>query len=203
MKNKIILVAGGSASGKGHLTNILTKKLNGECIVVKIDSFCMSRDDLTYEERCKLNYDLPTSYNEKELFYYLNKLKNGEEVDLPVYDFTRHIRSKEIEHLKPKKYIFVEGLFTLYYESILPLGDYKIFMDCSREMRFQRRLFRDMKERARSEESVTTQFNTQVEPMHQKYIENTKKNANLIIQNNKNKEIPNEYIQEILKNIKF
>lgn len=182
--NKIILVAGGSASGKTYVTNKVISNINSENIVrITIDDFYKDNSNLSLEERKKINFDHPKSIDFKLLYEVLNSLKEGKEVDIPTYDFTVHCRSNITKHVVPKKIIIVEGIFALVNKKIRELSDLNIFINASSENRFLRRLKRDQEERGRTFEYVVNQYVNVVAPAYEEIIAPTKMFADLIVSN--------------------
>ena len=182
--NKIILVAGGSASGKTYVTNKVISNINSENIVrVTIDDFYKDNSNLSLEERKKINFDHPKSIDFKLLYDVLSSLKEGKEVDIPTYDFTVHCRSNITKHVVPKKIIIVEGIFALVNKRIRELSDLNIFINASSENRFLRRLKRDQEERGRTFEYVVNQYVNVVAPAYEEIIAPTKMFADLIVSN--------------------
>jgi uridine kinase len=202
--NKIILVAGGSASGKTYVTNKVISNINSENIVrVTIDDFYKDNSHLSLEERKKINFDHPKSIDFKLLYEVLSSLKEGKEVDIPTYDFTVHCRSNITKHVVPKKIIIVEGIFALVNKRIRELSDLNIFINASSENRFLRRLKRDQEERGRTFEYVVNQYVNVVAPAYEEIIAPTKMFADLIISNdgieNKSLEILTSIIKMMLE----
>ena len=182
--NKIILVAGGSASGKTYVTNKVISNINSENIVrITIDDFYKDNSHLSLEERKKINFDHPKSIDFKLLYDVLSSLKEGKEVDIPTYDFTVHCRSNITKHVVPKKIIIVEGIFALVNKRIRELSDLNIFINASSENRFLRRLKRDQEERGRTFEYVVNQYVNVVAPAYEEIIAPTKMFADLIVSN--------------------
>ena len=136
---------------------------------------------MTYEERCLLNYDIPQAFDTDMFVEHLKMLKNNQPIDCPVYDYTIHNRSDEIVRILPQKVIIVEGILIFENQELCDLMDIKVFVDTDADTRILRRAMRDMKERARTIESITQQYLTTVKPMHEKYVEPSKKNADIIV----------------------
>ena len=177
----IVGIAGGSASGKTTIVNRIREKFGDDIVVISHDSYYKAHNDLSYDERSRLNYDHPSSFDTERLIEDVKKLKNGEEVDIPVYDYAIHNRSEQTIHIKPKPVILLEGILILENKELRDLMDVKVFVDTDADERLMRRIRRDTIERARSVDSVLTQYAQTVKPMHEQFIEPSKKYADLII----------------------
>ena len=177
----VIGIAGGTGSGKTTLTNNLKKHFGDKITVVYHDNYYKRHDEMTYEERCLLNYDIPQAFDTDMFVEHLKMLKDGKSVECPVYDYTVHNRSNDVVHIEPQKVIIVEGILIFENKELCDLMDIKVFVDTDADTRILRRAMRDMKERARSIESITQQYLTTVKPMHEKYVEPSKKNADIIV----------------------
>ena len=150
-KPLLILVAGGSASGKSTVVQeILDRAGIDEVLIIKHDDYYLDQSHLPLQVRFLTNYDHPSSLDNQLLIEHLKKLLNGEPIDKPVYDFVNHTRSQEIEHVKPKPIIIVEGILILENEEIRKLSDISLFVELDDDTRLIRRMLRDMKERGRS-----------------------------------------------------
>ena len=181
IKPKILAVAGGSASGKSSIVKLLAKEFENDLVVIGHDNYYKAHDDLAFEDRVGLNYDHPKAFD-NDLFYNdLNKLLDGNDIEMPLYDYTIHTRSKQTKKISPKKIILIEGILVLYDKKIREITDTKVFVDADSDVRLKRRILRDTKERGRSIESCLTQYIEQVKPMHEKYVEPSKKYADIII----------------------
>lgn len=181
--NKICIVgiAGGSASGKTTIVNRIREQFGDDIVVISHDSYYKAHNDLTYDERTRLNYDHPSSFDTELLIRDVEKLKNGEAVDIPVYDYAIHNRSDQTIHVVPKPVILLEGILILENKQLRDLMDVKVFVDTDADERLMRRIRRDTIERARSVSSVLTQYSETVKPMHEQFVEPSKKYADLII----------------------
>ncbi|MCR5342217.1 uridine kinase [Butyrivibrio sp. FC2001] len=181
--NKICIVgiAGGSASGKTTIVNRIREQFGDDIVVISHDSYYKAHNDLSYDERSRLNYDHPSSFDTELLIRDVMKLKNGEEVDIPVYDYAIHNRSEQTVHVIPKPVILLEGILILENKQLRDLMDVKVFVDTDADERLMRRIRRDTIERARSVASVLTQYSETVKPMHEQFVEPSKKYADLII----------------------
>lgn len=183
MKTVIIGIAGGTASGKTTVAKRIYEDslAYGDVAMIRLDDYYRRLDHLTLEERKKVNYDHPTSYDVELIVSHLNLLKNGEAINKPTYDFVIHNRSDVTELVKPAPVIILEGIMTFAIPEINEMCDIKIYVDTADDIRFIRRLKRDMKERGRSVESVIEQYLTTVRPMHSLFVEPSKRHANIII----------------------
>ena len=177
----VIGIAGGTASGKTTLMKNLIQEFGGEVTVLSHDNYYKRHDELPYEERCKLNYDEPAAFDTSLMVYHLDQLRHGYEIDCPVYDFTVHNRSDRTIHLVPKKVIIVEGILIFENEALRDLMDIRIFVDTDADVRLCRRIKRDVNKRGRTLESVLKQYQETVKPMHEKYVEPSKRYANIVV----------------------
>ena len=201
---KIVAIAGGSASGKSTIVKIIEETFKDDLIVIGHDNYYRAHDDIDFEERKLLNYDHPKAFD-NDLFYEdLKKLLAGEEIDMPTYDYKIHTRSKETVKVRAKKIILIEGILVLYEQKIRDITDTKVFVDADSDIRLKRRILRDTVERGRSVESCLTQYIEQVKPMHEKYVEPSKKYADIIIprgaKNIKGIEILSKHIENMIGN---
>ena len=204
IKPKILAVAGGSASGKSSIVKLLAKEFENDLVVIGHDNYYKAHDDLAFEDRVGLNYDHPKAFD-NDLFYNdLNKVLDGNDIEMPLYDYTIHTRSKQTKKISPKKIILIEGILVLYDKKIREITDTKVFVDADSDVRLKRRILRDTKERGRSIESCLTQYIEQVKPMHEKYVEPSKKYADIIIprgaKNTKGIEILSKHIENLIGN---
>jgi uridine kinase len=183
-KPYIILVGGGSAGGKTTVVNEILSKLNNKDILtIKHDDYYKRRNDLTHEERKKLNYDHPNSLDNDLLLNHINCLINNEQVEKPIYDFVLNNRKDEYELITRKEIIIIEGILVLENEKLRDLADLKIFVDSDDDIRLIRRIKRDIEERGRLLDSIIKQYLTTVKPMYHKYIKPSKRYADIIILN--------------------
>ncbi|MCD6450144.1 MAG: uridine kinase [Thermotogaceae bacterium] len=178
----IIGIGGGTGSGKTTVANRIFELLGQEnCAILPMDNYYRDMSHLPMEERKKQNYDHPNMIEHELLEKHLKKLLAGETVKVPTYSFSTYTREKETTTLTPKHFLIVEGIFALYYDGLLKLYDLAIYVDAEDDIRFIRRLKRDIEERGRNVESVIEQYLSTVKPMHDAYVEPTKKNADIII----------------------
>ncbi|KGL52437.1 uridine kinase [Porphyromonas canoris] len=178
----VIGVAGGSASGKSTLVNRLLEAFSDESVVIiSHDYYYKANDDLTMEERVKQNYDHPSSFDTDMLIQHIRLLKSGIPVRRPVYSFKEHNRMSETVLVKPARVIILDGILILENKQLRDLMDIKIFVDTDADVRLGRRLVRDVQERGRDMDSVLTQYFSTVKPMHDEFVEPSKRYAHLII----------------------
>lgn len=201
---KIVAIAGCSASGKSTIVKIIAEKFKDDLVVVGHDNYYRAHDDIDFEERKLLNYDHPQAFDTDLFCEDLKKLLAGLEIDMPLYDYKIHTRSKDTVKVRAKKIILIEGILVLYDKKIRELTDTKVFVDADSDIRLKRRILRDTVERGRSLESCLTQYIEQVKPMHEKYVEPSKKYADIIIprgaKNIKGIEILSKHIENIIGN---
>ena len=177
----VIGIAGGSGSGKTTLMKNLMEKFGEFATVISHDKYYKRHDELTYEERCLLNYDEPAAFDTELMVYQLDQLRHGQAIDCPVYDFTVHNRSNETIRITPAQVIIVEGILIFENEALRNLMDIRIFVDADADIRLCRRIKRDVNKRGRSLESVLMQYQQTVKPMHELYVEPSKRHASIIV----------------------
>lgn len=181
---KIVLIGGGSASGKTYVTNRVIEKIGSDFVThLSIDDYYKELNDIPLAERALINYDHPKAFDWRLLRTQLTELKEGRTIDKPVYDFTVHNRSQNFERVTPKRIIIVEGIMALVDKKVRELSDLKVFIDASRERRFLRRLIRDHEERGRSYESIINQYFATVQPMFEEIIAPSVNYADVILAN--------------------
>ncbi|MDT9025414.1 MULTISPECIES: uridine kinase [Rossellomorea] len=184
MKHKpvVIGVAGGSGSGKTSVTKAIYEQFQGHSILMlQQDYYYKDQSNLPFEERLKTNYDHPLAFDNDLLIQHLNGLIDHQPVNKPVYDYKMHTRSEDTILVEPKDVIILEGILVLEDERLRNLMDIKLYVDTDADLRIIRRMLRDIKERGRSIDSVIDQYITVVRPMHNQFIEPTKRYADVII----------------------
>ncbi len=174
-------VAGGTGSGKTTLVDRICERFGSDVCVVRHDNYYRRHDELSYEERSKLNYDHPDSFEASLINEHLRLLKSGQSVECPVYDFSIHNRTDKTVTLKPAKVILVEGILIFADTLLRAQMDIKIFVDTDADVRILRRVMRDVEDRGRSVRSVVDQYLTTVKPMHELFVEPSKRSADVII----------------------
>ena len=182
----MIGIAGGTGSGKSTFTNRLKDYFGDDVTVIYHDNYYKSRDDMTYEERTKVNYDHPDSLETELLIEHLKMLKEGKSVECPIYDFTQHNRSNKSYTIEPSKIFLIESILIFSDEKLRDLFDIKVFVEADADERILRRIIRDVKERGRDLNNIMEQYLTTVKPMHALYVEPTKNTADIIINSGMN-----------------
>jgi uridine kinase len=181
-KPVLIGITGGTGSGKTTVADQIINKLGDSNIaIIQQDSYYKDQSHISFEERKETNYDHPFAFDTDLLIEQLTNLLNWQAVEKPVYSFTRHTRTGETKEVDPKKVIILEGILVLENERLRDLMDIKVYVDTDNDVRFIRRLLRDIEERERTMESVIDQYLNVVRPMHQQFVEPTKKYADVII----------------------
>lgn len=196
----IVGICGGSASGKTKISKKLHDLLCSYNVsLLKYDSYYLPFSEYSFEERTKLNFDHPNSFDHDLIKKHLVTLKSGKSVDVPVYNYITYTRDEEVTTITPPDILIVEGLFTLYNDDIIDLCDLKVYVDADDDIRLLRRLKRDVEKRGRTIESVSKQYIETVKPMHDKYIIPTKKNADIIIPRGVSNEVAISLVEVYLK----
>lgn len=178
----IVGIAGGSGSGKTTVANKLISVLGREnCVVISHDSYYRDLSHLKLAERKKVNYDHPDSLETDLLIEHLKKLKSGRQVKVPVYDFVEHNRSDKTNLVRPCRLVVVEGILTFVPQELRSLLDMKVFVDTPDDIRFIRRMLRDIRERGRSIDDEVHQYTTQTKPMYDTFVSPSKQYADVIV----------------------
>lgn len=177
----IIGIAGGTGSGKTTLAKNISNYFGDSISVLRHDDYYKKHDELSYDERTLLNYDHPDAFDTELMLTHLKALKRGEDVESPIYDYTVHNRAEGTRRVSAKPVILVEGIMIFESAALCELIDLKVFVDTDADVRIIRRITRDVRDRARTLESVITQYLTKVKPMHEAFVEPSKKKADIII----------------------
>ena len=180
-KVMVIGIAGGTGSGKTTITRKLMQRFGADVSVIYHDNYYKAHHNMPYEERAKLNYDQPDAFDTDQLIEAVRALKRGRSVICPVYDYSIHDRSEKTVTVKPAKVVIVEGILIFENKELCGLMDIKVFVDADADVRILRRIVRDVRDRGRSLESVVNQYLSTVKPMHEKYVEPSKRNADIIV----------------------
>lgn len=182
MNTILIGIAGGTGSGKTTLANKLVDSFgDDEVSILRHDNYYKRHDEMNYEERSRLNYDHPDAFDTELLCEHIKELKTGNSVSMPVYDYSLHNRSKETILVNPAPVIVLEGIMIFAEPKLCDLMDIKVFVDTDADVRILRRIVRDVKNRGRSLDSVICQYLTTVKPMHEQFVEPSKRRADIII----------------------
>lgn len=206
MKRPVLIgITGGTGSGKSTIAREIYKSFSENCIaMIEQDSYYKDQSHLTPEERTKTNYDHPDAFDTQLLVQHLNHLTQGKSINKPIYDFEVHNRKVETVPIEARDIVIVEGILVLQEKEVRDMLDIKIYVDTDADVRFIRRLVRDINERGRTIDSVITQYLTVVKQMHEQFTENTKRYADIIIpEGGHNKvaiDIINANIKQILQN---
>ncbi len=177
----VVAVAGGTGSGKSTLSERICRALPNQVALIRHDNYYLDQQGLSLSERVKKNYDHPLAFETELLISHLDALRNGDSVYMPEYDFTEHVRKNTEVKVQPQSVIIVEGILVLENAELRERFDLKLFVDTDSDTRILRRLMRDINERGRSVDSVVSQYLTTVKPMHEQFVEPSKRYADMII----------------------
>ena len=192
----VIGIAGGTGSGKTTITKKMMQRFGGDVSVIYHDNYYKAHHDMSYEERAKLNYDHPDSFDTDMLVEALRELKAGHSVSCPVYDYAIHDRTDKVITVYPAKVVIVEGILIFQSPELCREMDIKLFVDTDADVRILRRIVRDVRDRGRSLESVVNQYLTTVKPMHEKFVEPSKRNADIIIPEGGHNQVAMDIVME-------
>lgn len=177
----VIGIAGGTGCGKSTMINKIKEEFSERITIISHDFYYKQHNDISFEDRKLLNYDHPDAFDTDLMIEHIRRLSNGEAIERPVYDFTIHNRVDETVTVNPSKVIIVEGILIFECKELRDLFDIKVFIDTDADVRIIRRIVRDVKERGRTLESVVNQYLTTVKPMHEQFVEPSKKFADIIV----------------------
>ena len=182
MKNRLFIgIAGGSGSGKTTLAKQLADHFGDRLSLLRHDDYYKAQSDLSMQERATLNFDHPDAFDTSLLIEHLDALREGKDVSSPIYDYTKHDRSADVRRVKAAEVILLEGILILENKELLKRLDIKIFVDTDADVRIIRRIKRDVSERGRDLDSVISQYFATVKPMHEAFVEPSKKQADIIV----------------------
>ena len=182
MQNVIVIgIAGGTGSGKSTMINKIKDEFHDEIAILSHDFYYKRHDDMSFEDRNHLNYDHPNAFDTDLMIEHVRQLKAWTVVERPVYDFTIHNRVDETVAVYPAKVVVVEGILIFENQELRELCDIKVFIDTDADVRILRRILRDVRERGRTLDSVVNQYLTTVKPMHEQFVEPSKKYADIIV----------------------
>ena len=192
----VVGIAGGTGSGKTTITKKLMQRFGGDVSVIYHDNYYKAHHNMSYEERSRLNYDHPDSFDTDLLIQAVKDLKAGRSVTCPVYDYTIHDRSDQVVVVKPAKVVIVEGILIFQSRELCQQMDIKIYVDTDADVRILRRIVRDVRDRGRSLDSVVNQYLSTVKPMHEQFVEPSKRNADIIIPEGGHNHVAMEMVME-------
>ena len=192
----VVGIAGGTGSGKTTITKKLMQRFGGDVSVIYHDNYYKAHHNMSYEERSRLNYDHPDSFDTDLLIQAVKDLKAGRSVTCPVYDYTSHDRSDKVIVVRPAKVIIVEGILIFQSRELCQQMDIKIYVDTDADVRILRRIVRDVRDRGRSLDSVVNQYLSTVKPMHEQFVEPSKRNADIIIPEGGHNQVAMEMVME-------
>ena len=192
-------IAGGTGSGKTTITKRIMKEFGGNVSVLYHDNYYKRHDELSYAERTKLNYDHPNAFDTDLLVQHLEALRRGESVECPVYDYTVHNRSDKTITVRPAKVVVVEGILIFAEPELCAEMDIKLFVDTDADVRSLRRIVRDTRDRGRDLESIVSQYLATVKPMHEMFVEPSKRNADIIIPTGGHNRVATDFVMERIR----
>ena len=192
----VVGIAGGTGSGKTTITKKLMQRFGGDVSVIYHDNYYKAHHNMSYEERSRLNYDHPDSFDTDLLIQAVKDLKAGRSVTCPVYDYTIHDRSDQVVVVKPAKVVIVEGILIFQSRELCQQMDTKSYVDTDVDVRILRRIVRDVRDRGRSLDSVVNQYLSTVKPMHEQFVEPSKRNADIIIPEGGHNQVAMEMVME-------
>lgn len=197
----LIGIAGGSGSSKTTLANNLVNYFGeNEVSILRHDNYYKRHDEMSYEERSRLNYDHPDAFDTELLCAHIRQLKAGYRIEMPVYDYSVHNRSDKTTPVLPNPVIILEGILIFAEPELVDLMDFRIFVDTDADERILRRIKRDVNERGRSLESVMRQYRETVKPMHDQFVEPSKRKANIIIPEGGRNQAAMQMVVDFIKN---
>lgn len=201
MRRMVMGIAGGTGSGKTLVARSIEEALGQHIVVMGQDSYYLDRSDLNFEERSKINYDHPDAFDHALLVDHIQRLIDGHAIEMPVYDYASHTRSSETIHVEPAPVLVIEGILVLAIPALRNVMNVKIFVDTDADVRFIRRLTRDIRERGRTVESVIEQYLDVVRLMHLEFVEPSKRYADIIVPEGGYNKVAIDFIATKLKTL--
>ena len=195
-KVMVIGIAGGTGSGKTTITRRLMQRFGRDVCMISYDNYYKERHDTPFEERCKINYDHPDAFDTDRFLSDLRALKAGKTIQCPIYDYAIHDRLEQTREIRPAKVILAEGILIFASQELCDEMDIKIFVDADADVRILRRIVRDVRDRGRSLDSIVNQYLTTVKPMHEQFVEPSKRRADIIIPEGGHNPVALEMIME-------
>lgn len=195
----IVGIAGGTGSGKTTFARALQTSMGEDCVIVPQDSYYVANTELTFDERLKINYDHPDALEDELLITHLRQLRQGKSIQVPVYDFEIYARTRETTQVLPRAIVIVEGILVLSNPRLRDEFDLKVFVDTDPDVRILRRLIRDVRQRGRTLESVRSQYLETVKPMHEAFVEPSKRYADLIVPEGGHNQVALETVAAVLR----
>lgn len=192
-------IAGGTGSGKTTITRRILDEFGGDVSVLYHDNYYKRHDDIPFPERKKLNYDHPNAFDTPLLVQHLDALRAGQTIECPIYDYTVHNRAAETTTVTPAKVIVVEGILIFAEPELRERLDIKLFVDTDADVRILRRIVRDVRDRGRDLESSVTQYLTTVKPMHEMFVEPSKRYADIIIPEGGHNQVALDFVMERIR----
>ena len=181
MDMMVIGIAGGTGSGKTTITKKILREFSGDVSVIYHDNYYKAHDDMPFEERAKLNYDHPNAFDTGLMLSHIRALKRGQSIQCPVYDYSIHNRTDKTILIRPARVLVVEGILIFSDIRLCREMDIKLYVDTDADVRILRRIVRDVRDRGRSLDGIVSQYLTTVKPMHEQFVEPSKRNADIII----------------------
>ena len=200
MKKMLIIgIAGGSGSGKSTAAELIADEFGEEVTLLRHDDYYKAQHEKTYEERTKQNYDCPDAFDTERMAKHIAQLKSGKAIECPVYDYMIHDRSDKTRRIEPTSVLVIDGILILAEPSLRNLMDIKIYIDTDADIRILRRIVRDVNERKRTLESVISQYMATVKPMHEAFVEPSKKFADVIVPEGGHNQVAMDSIYNLIR----